>query len=144
MTKVMLIDDSATELAVFEHALLNAGYDVVATTNVYDIADTVAKESPDFVILDLFMPGKSGFDVCADLKKDKRTRAIPIIFLTSSYDYDDVVRSIHVGVLDFIHKPIAVTDFIETIQLHDLAKALSGEWQGTMDKVRKFSEKYGS
>lgn len=144
MTKIIIVDDSQTELEVFANALRTEGFEVFSTTCSEDLTDMAAAFQPDFIILDLFMPNRSGLDVCRDLKIDPRTHSIPIMFLTSSSEYSDVVSAVHIGCIDYIHKPIATSELAQKIKVHDFARGIKSEWQKAMSEINRIENKYAS
>jgi PAS domain S-box-containing protein len=89
--KVLVIDDDKNALDLIEVILEGEGYDVMKTHDGKDGLALAARENPDLIILDLIMPGLSGFNVAFQLKQQERTRHTPIIILTSM-DVDDETR----------------------------------------------------
>jgi putative two-component system response regulator len=67
----------------------------------------LADDAPDLILLDVVMPELNGFEVCEVLKKNRKARHIPIIFLTTLYHEEEVQRGIALGAADFISKPVS-------------------------------------
>jgi CheY-like chemotaxis protein len=80
--KVLIADDEADVRAFVQVALDGEGYTILEATNGEDAVAVAKAEKPDLVILDVQMPGKSGFDVFDDLRRDDATKSIPVIMLT--------------------------------------------------------------
>jgi putative two-component system response regulator len=104
---VLVVDDTAENLQLM-HGLLRELYRVRLATNG-DIALTLAgmEPLPDLILLDIMMPGLSGFEVCRRLKREPLTRAIPVIFLTAMDQDIDQEEGFRCGCVDYITKPIA-------------------------------------
>lgn len=102
--KILIIDDSKSNILVLGEAL--SQYNCVAATNGENglrIAKGVKK--PDLILLDVVMPGIDGYEVCQQLKADKQTKNIPVIFLSGTNDSASLVKGFRVGAVDFITKP---------------------------------------
>ncbi|HEV3006179.1 MAG TPA: diguanylate cyclase, partial [Pirellulales bacterium] len=102
---LLTIDDSA-----FIHELveLRLADDSLRQFHAHDGAEGMRMAislRPDLVLLDVIMPGASGFDVCRELKRDLRTAAIPIIFLTGASDTLNKVQGLDLGAIDYVTKP---------------------------------------
>jgi putative two-component system response regulator len=82
------------------------GYRVLESGNGRDALEMVRTEAPDLIIMDVLMPGVSGFDVCLALKGDPGTRLVPVILITALDDTTDRIRGLDVGADDFITKPV--------------------------------------
>ncbi|MCL2197992.1 MAG: response regulator [Defluviitaleaceae bacterium] len=101
---ILIVDDDTSNLMELSH-ILRSDYKIYA---VKDGANAIikAKESlPDLILLDVIMPGMDGFDVLVELKSDKRTAEIPVIFITGMQTNDKESEGLSIGAMDYIRKP---------------------------------------
>lgn len=101
---VLLVDDESTNLQVLRHTL-QAQYRLLFAKDGPTALSLVRKERPDLILLDIMMPGMSGYEVCETLKRDESTRAIPVIFVTALSQGDDEHKGLELGAVDYITKP---------------------------------------
>lgn len=103
--KILLIDDDITTIGVLRQALGELGQLRFATSG--GDALRLARDSvPDLVLLDVEMPGMSGFEVCAEMKRDPVLHDVPVIFITSHDGMDQELTGLALGAADFIAKPL--------------------------------------
>lgn len=103
--KLLLVDDEASNLHVLKQ-ILQHEYVLLFATNGEDALRLSKEQNPDLVLLDVVMPGLSGYDVCQALKNDAGLAAIPVIFVSAMSDCLDEAHGFAVGAIDYIHKPI--------------------------------------
>ena len=101
---VMLVDDSVTSLG-FSTRVLNAHYNVVAAKSGDELFLLLETVLPDVILLDVEMPGMTGYDVIKVLKADERYAAIPVIFLTTLNDVQNELAGLSLGAVDYLFKP---------------------------------------
>ena len=102
---VLIVDDEAFNRELAEAYLVEEGYQLYFAKNAQTTFEAVLKYKIDLILLDINMPGRSGFDVCKSLKADPRTKDVAIIFLTAQTDIEYISRAFEVGGLDYITKP---------------------------------------
>ena len=117
MSTVVIVDDSQIELDMFTKALIEAGHDCVGVAEPSIALSVIKDTNPDFVILDYSMPHKNGLELCKDLKLNPLTRDIPVMFLTSDSDPDNIIATIHMGCIDYIRKPISTDEFVSLVMI---------------------------
>ncbi len=100
------MDDNKDNTFLMRELLSAHGYEVVVALNAHEAETVMRSGPPDLVLLDVIMPGKSGYDLCRDWKNNEDTRLIPIIMITGLSDREDKIRGIEVGADDFLNKPI--------------------------------------
>lgn len=103
--RVLIVDDDPVVVATLRH-VLGKSFHVTASTDPTEVPALVASNPPDLIILDIMMPGLSGFDLCDRLRHDLDTHDIPVIFLTSPEHEDEELRALDTGAVDFVTKPI--------------------------------------
>ncbi len=103
---VLVVDDNVDNATLTEHLLQTRGYHVHVCHTAEDAARLISENLPDLVLLDVILPGKSGYELCRELKADSKTRLIPVVMITGLSDREDKIRGIEVGADDFLNKPI--------------------------------------
>jgi DNA-binding response OmpR family regulator len=103
--KILIVDDDNVSCMILEEYLYNFNYYIHIVNNGENALKWVRKIKPDLILLDIMMPGISGFDVCERLKEDKTTQDIPVLFISSLSDPDSHKKAIEIGGVGFIIKP---------------------------------------
>lgn len=104
---VLIVDDNPENIEVIAGILKQEGYKLKAATSGEEtLRIAFSGTPPDLILLDIMMPGMNGYEVCARLKSDLRTRSIPIIFVTARISGEDEARGFAIGAIDYIHKPV--------------------------------------
>lgn len=105
MSTILAIDDDKATLGILESQMSGLGYRVFTERAAVKGVEIARSFSPDVILLDLHMPVMDGFKVLSALKKDKTTKDIPVIMLTSNKEKETVMEAMRHGVIDYIVKP---------------------------------------
>ena len=105
---ILVVDDDAFNLDLMESAF-DSDYEVLYAAEGMTALDIATDRRPDLILLDVMMPHLDGYEVCMRLKADKRTRDIPVIFVTALGDMSAENRGLELGAVDYIAKPINAT-----------------------------------
>ncbi|MGH9141131.1 MAG: HD-GYP domain-containing protein [Vicinamibacterales bacterium] len=103
--KILVVDNESQNVEVLRRLMTRLGYEVVTAFDGESALQSVARDRPDLVLLDVNMPGLDGLEVCRRLKADPATRLIPVVLITTLTASEDRVRGIEVGADDFLSKP---------------------------------------
>jgi len=114
--KILVIDDEEGVLTLLKFRLGKFGHEVITSNNGIDGIRKARMFEPDLILLDLVMPGMSGFRVCELLKSYKKTKDIPIFIFTALDRLEDVERAFEKGADDYIVKPFEVVTINNTIE----------------------------
>ncbi len=115
---ILVVDDAPENIRVLT-AILGGTYTVkAATSGEKALAICTADPPPDLVLLDLVMPGTSGYDVCRRLQENARTAAIPVILVTGQEQESDEARWKALGAADYIRKPVDPAVVRERVAAH--------------------------
>jgi putative two-component system response regulator len=104
--RILVVDDNQDNTFLMRELLGTQGYEVLLASNAHEADESMRSDPPDLVLLDVIMPGKSGYELCREWKSDPETRLIPVIMITGLSDREDKIRGIEVGADDFLNKPI--------------------------------------
>jgi len=115
---ILIVDDTPTNLGVMVGHLEAQGYRVLIAQDGEEGLQRAELTHPDVILLDVMMPGLSGFDVCRKLKSRSSTREIPVIFMTSLTETRDKVAGFAAGAVDYVTKPLQADEVIARIDTH--------------------------
>jgi putative two-component system response regulator len=104
--RILVVDDNEANRTLLASFLKRDGYDVRFAPDGAAALQLVRSDLPDLVLMDVMMPGMNGFDACHTLKRDARTRLIPVVLVTALQESEDRIRGIEAGADDFLSKPI--------------------------------------
>jgi putative two-component system response regulator len=114
--RILVVDDQASIAGLMSQLLTMRGYEVVTASNAEQAEAEVRRQLPDLILSDVMMPGKSGYDLCRDLKENPATRLIPFVLITGLSDSTDKVRGIEAGADDFLNKPVLAEELIARVK----------------------------
>jgi len=115
--KILAVDDENDVLLVVKTALQAEGFDVVTASNGSEALEKVISESPDAVILDVMMPGITGFQVLEKIRADERTARLPVIMLTGVSDKSKIRDALAAGTDYYIVKPFTFQDLLTKLNM---------------------------
>ncbi len=116
INKVLVCDDSNTELTNIKSIVEGAGYTVVTASSGVEALNQAKTEKPDIILLDIIMPDMDGFEACRKLNQDPDTKNIPIIFVTSKNQKADRVWGQMQGAQDLIAKPYNADQILDKLK----------------------------
>lgn len=114
--KVIVIDDDRGILEVVKIILTDQGFEVVAVSEGKDAFESIIKNSPDIVLLDLWMSGMDGREITRQLKSQQETQKIPVIILSALNDVEKKAKE--AGADGFLAKPFNISDLLTLIKKH--------------------------
>jgi twitching motility two-component system response regulator PilH len=115
VAKILIIDDSPTDVRVFTTLLEGAGHIVSAVSTAEEGVERVRADLPDLVIMDVIMPGMNGFQATRTLTRDPATSAVPIVMITTKSMETDRVWGLRQGARAFITKPVKEKELLACI-----------------------------
>ena len=125
MARILIVDDSPTEMSKMAKMLEKSGHEVLQATNGADGVALARQEKPDAVLMDIVMPGLNGFQATRQLMKDPETSAIPVIVVTTKDQETDRVWAKRQGAADYITKPVDEVLLFQTLKRVLAAKLAS-------------------
>jgi len=114
--RILVIDDNPDIMLLMQELLATRGYDVVAVPDAVQAEAEVHRQTPDLILSDVIMPGKSGYELCRELKDNPATRLIPFVLITGLTDREDRLKGIECGADDFLNKPIYAEELFARVK----------------------------
>ena len=115
MAKILIVDDSPTEIHILTTILEKHGYTVASVDNGEDGVTAAAEQKPDLILMDVVMPGMNGFQATRKISKSPETSHIPIILVTTKDQETDRVWGMRQGAKDYVTKPVSEDQLLEKI-----------------------------
>lgn len=116
MTRILIIDDSPTEVFAFTRLLKENGYEVCSASHAEEGLTKARQERPDLILMDVVMPGMNGFQATRALAKDPQMTGIPIIIVTSKSQETDRIWALRQGAQDYVVKPPVEAELLAKIK----------------------------
>ncbi|MAY38138.1 MULTISPECIES: twitching motility response regulator PilH [Spongiibacter] len=116
MPRVLIVDDSPTEIVKLRQILSKHGYDVLTADSGEQGMEMVRAEHPDVVLMDIVMPGLNGFQATRQLSRDPATSAVPVIIVTTKDQETDRLWGQRQGAKGYLTKPVDGKLLIKTIE----------------------------
>lgn len=117
MTRVLVVDDEKTIVDLIKFRLEKQNYDVTPAFSGKEALELAKKQKFDLIVLDIMMPGMDGYQVLEELRKDKLTENIPVIFLTARNTDSDVWNGWQSGVDYYVTKPFTGETLLNAVKL---------------------------
>ena len=112
---VLLVEDEPNIIEAVSFLLSREGWSVSTHSNGHDAADVIRAKQPDVLVLDVMLPGRSGFDILEDIRSEGACKDVPVLMLTARGQTKDRERAERLGATRFMTKPFSNAEIIETI-----------------------------
>jgi len=132
--RILVVDDHPSIAGLMSQLLTLRGYEVVTAADAEEASAEVRRQAPDLILSDVKMPGKSGYELCRELKGDPATRLIPFVLITGLSDSADKLQGIEAGADDFLNKPVLAEELTARVKSLLRVKEFTDELE-TADSV---------
>jgi len=136
---ILVVDDNQVIIKLLEELLTRAAYRVTAVACGEDALECLKTQKVDLILLDVDMPGKSGFAVCRVVKANPLTKDIPVIFVTSRSEREDIVNGFEAGGQDYIVKPFTRAELLARVRTHLTLRKVQEDLQASVIRYRNLS-----
>lgn len=116
MNTVLVVEDSLTESEIIIRCLQQAGLTVLSARSVEEAQATLIRQKPDLIVLDVILPGQSGFELCRELKIDPKTSPIPVVMCSTKDTEVDKMWGKMLGADAYLPKPLNQQELLQTVQ----------------------------
>ena len=114
--KILIVDDSNTNVVLLEAILNSMGYDIKTALNVKEAYTMLEKDRPELILLDLLMPKISGYQFLDQLKKNTETSGIPVIIVSAVTDIMNIKKTLDMGAIDYVEKPVDIKALVKKVE----------------------------
>jgi CheY-like chemotaxis protein len=113
---ILVIDDSNTNVVLLHAVLTNKGYQIETALSAKEAFNSINKNMPDLILLDLLMPRMNGFDFLKELKAGSQISDIPVIVVSALTDDENIQKALDLGAVGFVKKPIDIAYLFNKIE----------------------------
>ena len=142
---VLIVDDDPFGIIQLQTLLKDSGYELVTASDGPSAIETVSRQPPDIILLDIVMPKMDGYETCRRLKENVNSEDIPIIFLSGLHSTEEKVNAFEAGGVDYITKPFSEKEVLIRLQthltLHRLNKRLVHELENRDEELQNTESK---
>ena len=125
--RILVVDDTPQNVKLLSDLLAAKGYEVATAANGEQALESIAKQPPDLVLLDIMMPGISGYEVCRKIRENPATALLPVVLATSLDPNQERVKGIEAGADDFLPKPVNQAELFARVKSLLRIKGLQDE-----------------
>ncbi|MCC7448350.1 MAG: response regulator [Anaerolineae bacterium] len=116
MKRILVVDDEVGALTLIGIMLDRGGFEVMKAKDATQALNTLDKDTPDMIILDVMMPGIDGIELCRMLRQRSQTANTPVLILSARGDAESVMRGMDAGATDYLPKPILHHDLVAKVR----------------------------
>ncbi|MBK1986807.1 response regulator [Sphaerospermopsis aphanizomenoides BCCUSP55] len=106
MSTVLVVEDGLADMEVISRYLQQAGYSVISATSSEEAQVKIDASKPDVILLDVILPGKSGYEICRELQNNPHTSQIPVVFCSTKNSEVDKIWGNMLGAKAYLSKPV--------------------------------------
>jgi len=139
--KVLVVDDTPNNVKLLADVLGVKGFAVTTAASGEEALAKLASDQPDLVLLDVMMPGLSGYDVCRRIRSEAETALLPVVLVTALDPEHERIKGIEAGADDFLSKPINQGELFARVRSLLRVKALQDEVRRQADALREWNAK---
>lgn len=134
--RLLVVDDNPVNLQLLYQALTGAGYRVLVAEDGETAVSQAVEAGPDLVLMDVLLPGISGFEACRRLHAEAETASTPVIFLTALSRTSDKIEGFRAGGVDYLTKPLQFDEVLARVRVHLEIGRLQRELESTNRELR--------
>jgi len=140
--QILIVDDNQDNIDLIHDILDTLGYDILTAVDGPSALELAREYHPDLIVLDVNMPGMSGFEVVEYLKRDDVMQSIPIIMLTALSDVENRVYAMTLGAEDYLTKPFSPRELIARVQRRLQSKLQTDDLKAMQQQIRNTFERF--